>query len=89
MTSFSVFAKKVCTVIVDTKISINWSGTLIDDCKKNDVLDVLIVNAYYDLVVNYPTKLIARYCDYNKSIVIDKTKFKNEKFVSFTCVKRK
>ena len=57
---------------------------------KNDVLDVLVFNPYNPSsgVPNFVTRLIANFCDYNKSIVIDKMNKLDENTVSFTCIKR-
>ena len=86
-TSFSVYAQKVCVVAIDPTEQ-NWSS--IDNCKKNDVLDVLVFNPYNPSggVPNYVTRLIANFCDYNKSIIVDKSNRLESDNASFTCVKR-
>lgn len=87
MTSFSVNAQNVCVVVIDpTKL--DWSS--IDNCKKNEVLDVLVINPYNPQrgVPNYVTRLIAYFCDYNKSIIVDKSNKLESSNASFTCVKR-
>ena len=85
--SLSVYSSEVCVVNIDPRQT-NWSS--IDNCKKNDILDVLVFNAYdpNSAVPNYPMRLIAHFCDYNKSIVIDKMNKLDENAVSFTCIKR-
>ena len=87
LTSFSAYAQKVCVVSISPS-SQSWSS--IDNCKKNSVLDILVMNPYYPEggVANYVTRLIANFCDYNKSIVVDKNNAKDAKYVSFTCIKR-
>ena len=86
-TSFSVNAQKVCVVAIDPTKE-NWSS--IDKCKKNDVLDVLVFNPYNPSsgVSNFVTRLIANFCDYNKSIIVDKSNETELESASFTCVKR-
>ena len=86
-TSFSVYAQKVCVVAIDSTVQ-NWSS--IDNCKKNDVLDVLVFNPYNPSggVPNYVTRLIANFCDYNKSIIVDKSNKLVSSNASFTCIKR-
>ena len=85
LTSFSVYAQKVCVVSISPS-SQNWSS--IDNCKKNSVLDILVIDPYPSGgVLNYVTRLIANFCDYNKSIIVDKNA-KDEKYLSFTCIKR-
>ena len=88
MTSFSVYADEVCVVPINPSKESSWSS--IDNCKKNSVLDILVMNPYYPEggVANYVTRLIANFCDYNKSIVVDKNNAKDAKYVSFTCIKR-
>ena len=87
VTPLSVYAQKVCVVAIDpTKM--DWSS--IDNCKKNDVLDVLVYSPYNPSggVPNYVTRLIANFCDYNKSIVVDKSNKLESSNASFTCIKR-
>jgi hypothetical protein len=96
MTSFSVYADEVCVVTINPSKS-TWAS--IHNCKKNSVLDILVMNPYYPEggVANFVTRLIANFCDYNQSIVVDKNNAKivvdknntkDVKYVSFTCIKR-
>ena len=87
LTSFSVYAQKVCVVAIYPSKQ-DWSS--IDSCKKNDILDILVFNPYnpFAEVPNYITRLIANFCDYNKSIIVDKSNKLETDNASFTCVKR-
>ena len=87
VTSLSVNAQNVCVVAIDPS-KLDWSS--IDNCNKNDVLDVLVINPYnpHGGVPNYVTRLISYFCDYNRSIILDKSNKLESSNVSFTCVKR-
>ena len=71
-----------------TLSAINWLMYLCDG--KNDILDILVFNPYNPFagVPNYITRLIANFCDYNKSIIVDKSNKLETDNASFTCVKR-